>query len=384
MNVGPQNIVIVGAGPTGLALSAELNRLGVSPLVLDKQATGQNTSRACVVHARTLEVLESIGATSELLQEGLVVPIFRIRDRSRILATIDFKDIKTAYPFTLMCEQDHVEAILLRRLQSLGGIVQRPCEVVDVSREGGDITVRVRNGSEEAIHTKWLIGCDGAHSFVREHVSIPFEGGAYEESFILADVEMDWPLDRDEVTLFYSEKGLVVVAPLPKDHYRIVATVAQAHEQPSLVDFESVLNERGPQSVAISIRRLVWSSRFRIQHRVAKSLREGNILLAGDAAHVHSPAGGQGMNTGIQDAVSLAHALHHTMQNGDDAALNKWQQERLTVAHSVVDLTDRMTRVATISSPALKALRNAAVELIGHLPFATHMAAEKLAELNSR
>ena len=124
-----------------------------------------------------------------------------------------------------------------------------------------------------------------------------------------------------------------------------------------------------------------WSSRFHIQHRVATALRQGHILLAGDAAHVHSPAGGQGMNTGIQDAVSLAHALHQTLGSSDDAALRQWQQERLKVAHSVVDLTDRLTKVATLSSPALKMLRNTAVELIGHIPFATHAAAERLSEL---
>ncbi len=232
-------------------------------------------------------------------------------------------------------------------------------------------------------HAKWVVGCDGAHSLVREQASIPFEGGAYEESFILADVEMDWPLDREEVTLFYSPKGLVVVAPLPGNHFRIVATVQHAPPEPSVSDFESVLKERGPQNGAVSIRGMAWSSRFHIQHRVAKVLRQGNILLAGDAAHVHSPAGGQGMNTGIQDAVSLANALHQTIRNGDDAVLNKWQRERLKVAHSVVELTDRMTKVATVSSPALRLLRNTAVELIGNIPFATHMAAEKLAELNN-
>ncbi len=121
MNSTSQQVVIVGAGPTGLSLGAELHRLGVSALILDRQAAGQNTSRACVVHARTMEVLESIGATTELVEQGVVVPIFRVRDRSRILATISFKDLETAYPFTLMCPQDRVEAILLRRLQSLGG-----------------------------------------------------------------------------------------------------------------------------------------------------------------------------------------------------------------------------------------------------------------------
>jgi 2-polyprenyl-6-methoxyphenol hydroxylase-like FAD-dependent oxidoreductase len=385
MNATSRDVVIVGAGPTGLALGAELNRLGISPLILDRQAAGENTSRACVVHSRTMEVLESIAATPELLEKGLVVPKFRIRDRSKILATIDFGDLKTAYPFTLMCPQSDVEEVLLRRLQSLGGTVQRPREVLDIHPNAGDIELRWQNGhGPETMHAKWLVGCDGAHSLTRRLASIPFEGGAYDEGFLLADVEMNWPLDREEVTLFYSENGLVVVAPLPENHFRVVATVKQPPEEPSIADFESILRERGPDNAEISIRRMVWSSRFHIQHRVARVLRRGHILLAGDAAHVHSPAGGQGMNTGIQDAVSLAKALHKTIESGDDAPLNTWQKGRLKVAHSVVNLTDRMTRVATVSSPTLKLLRNTAVELIGSIPFATHLAAEKLAELNNK
>ena len=385
MNTTSHDVVIVGAGPTGLSLGAELRRLGVPALILDKQGAGENTSRACVVHARTLEVLEPLGVTSELVQRGVVVSIFRIRDRSHVLATVSFKDLKTAYPFTLMCPQDRVEQTLLQRLEALGGEVQRPCEVIEIRPAEEHIQVQWQNGEgSRTTLAKWVVGCDGAHSVVREQASIPFEGGAYEESFILADVEMDWPLDREEVTLFYSGKGLMVVAPLPGNHYRIVATVEQAAKEPSVADFESVLQERGPGNGAISIRHMAWSSRFHIQHRVAKVLRRGNILLAGDAAHVHSPAGGQGMNTGIQDAVSLASALQQTLQSGDDAVLKKWQKERLKVAHAVVDLTDRMTKVATISSPALKVLRNTAVELIGNIPFATHAAAERLAELSNR
>jgi 2-polyprenyl-6-methoxyphenol hydroxylase-like FAD-dependent oxidoreductase len=172
-----------------------------------------------------------------------------------------------------------------------------------------------------------------------------------------------------------------VVAPLPDDHFRIVATEQQAAAEPSIADFESILDERGPMNGALTIRRMLWSSRFHIQHRVASALRQGRILLAGDAAHVHSPAGGQGMNTGIQDAVSLTNALRQTLQSGQQATLNTWQTERLKVAHSVVDLTDRLTKVATISSPVLKVLRNTAVELVGNVPFATRAAAERLAEL---
>jgi 2-polyprenyl-6-methoxyphenol hydroxylase-like FAD-dependent oxidoreductase len=276
-----------------------------------------------------------------------------------------------------------VEAILLQTLESLGGAVQRSREVIDILPAANDIEVQVRSGvGASAVRAKWVVGCDGAHSVVRERASIPFEGGAYEESFLLADVEMEWPLEREEVTLFYSERGLLVVAPLPGDHFRIVATVPHAPAEPSIADFQSILEERGPQSGPVSISRLVWSSRFHIQHRVARVLRQGNILLAGDAAHVHSPAGGQGMNTGIQDAISLASALQQTLQSGDDKFLGKWQKERLSVAHSVVELTDRLTRVATVTSPVLQSLRNSAVELIGNIPFATHALAEKFAELS--
>jgi len=380
-----EDVVIVGAGPTGLTLGAELRRLGVPALILDKQAAGENTSRACVVHARTLEVLEGIGATPELLRHGLIVPTFRIRDRSHVLATISFKDLETAYPYTLMCPQDRVERILLQRLQSFGGDVKRPTDVLEIRSFGNDLQLDVTGGERgQTIQAKWVVGCDGAHSFVREQAAIPFEGGAYNESFILADVEMDWPLERDEVTLFSSEKGLMVVAPLPDNRFRIVATVEQASPQPSISDFQAVLKDRGPVDAALTIRHMVWSSRFRIQHKVAKTLRQGRILLAGDAAHVHSPAGGQGMNTGIQDAISLASALHRTLRDGDDTILDTWQKDRLKVAHSVVGMTDRMTKVATVQSPVLRALRNTAVEIIGNIPFATHAAAEILSELTYR
>src|SRR5712691_697061 len=330
-------VVIVGAGPTGLALGAELKRLGISSLILDRLEAGANTSRAAVVHARTLEVLEPLGVTPELLQEGIVVPTFRMRDRNRILTSISFKDLDTKYPFALMCPQNRTEAVLLRRLQSLGGAVQRPCNVVTVRPGENDVEVQFKSGEElKTVRTKWLVGCDGMHSVVREQSAIPFIGGNYEESFVLADVEMDWPLDRQEVSLFFSDKGLIVVAPLPGDQFRIVATMKEAPPEVSIIDLQHIFEERGPENAAIAIHRIVWASRFDIEHRVAKVLRIGRILLAGDAAHVHSPAGGQGMNTGIQDAIALAAALQETFQLGNDGPLNSWQEKRLEIAHSVV------------------------------------------------
>jgi 2-polyprenyl-6-methoxyphenol hydroxylase-like FAD-dependent oxidoreductase len=378
-------ILIAGAGPTGLALAAELLRRGIMATIIDRQEAGANTSRACVVHARTLEVLEPLGATADLLAHGLKVPIFRVRDRNRVLLTVDFSEIASPYPFTLMIPQNEVEHCLLDHLDELGGVVVRPCALVGFTPAASDIEVQVINGgAPQTMKPRWLIGCDGMHSAVREQAGVAFVGGAYEQDFVLADVHMDWPLSREEVTLFYSADGLVVVAPLPEERFRIVATVEHAPELPSKDYMQSVLDRRGPTVRPGRIHETVWSSRFHIHHRVTETPRQGRILLCGDAAHVHSPAGGQGMNTGIQDAVSLAEALTETLRDGDDARLDAWAARRHGVARGVVAMTDRMTRMATMKSATGKALRNIAVEVAGHIPPVRTALARTLAELDAR
>jgi 2-polyprenyl-6-methoxyphenol hydroxylase-like FAD-dependent oxidoreductase len=385
MDASQTDVAIVGAGPTGLALAAELHRLGVSAVTLDRLAAGDNTSRAVVIHARTLEVLEPLGVTPQLIAQGLAIETFRVRERSRVLATIHFSGLDTKYPFTVLCPQQTTEAILLSRLQALGGRVDRPCEVVAITDAADGVIVKYsRKDHVETLHAKWLVGCDGMHSVVREQALIPFEGSAYEESFVLGDVQMDWPIARDEVSLFFSDAGLTLVAPLPENHFRIVATLQDAPPTPSIADFQKILDERGPENATIRIRSLTWSSRFHVHHRLAKTFRKGHILLAGDAAHVHSPAGGQGMNTGIQDAISLADTLHQVLQQKDEAPLDAWQTKRREIAQSVVRLTDRMTRLGTAHSPAVKRLRNAVFDIIGHIEFAQHAIAQQLSELDNR
>jgi 2-polyprenyl-6-methoxyphenol hydroxylase-like FAD-dependent oxidoreductase len=378
-------ILIVGAGPTGLTISAELRRRGFEPLTVDKLAEGANTSRAVVVHARTLEVLEPLGVVPRLLEEGLQVPIFRIRDHDTPLVTIDFREIPSKYAFTLMCPQNRTEAVLLARLQALGGEVVRPREVTGLTATEDGARVHITGeGSTQEVTARWVIGCDGMHSHVREAAGIAFRGAEYELSFALADVRMDWPLPREEVTLFYSPEGFMVVAPLPDDRYRIVAMVDGVPKEPSIEYVQELLDARGPKENPGRIRESVWSSHFRVHHRLAGGPRKGPVLLCGDAAHVHGPAGGQGMNTGIQDAVALAGVLADVLHGGGDARLDEWAAERHQVAKAVVRLTDRMTRVASLHSLSLRKLRNLAVAFAGHIPPLKRAVARRLAEIDRR
>jgi len=366
-------VAIVGAGPTGLALAVTLASAGIDYVIVDRLAEGANTSRAAVVHARTLEVLDELGAAKDLIARGVPVTRFAVRDGSRRLLTVAFDGLPTPYPYTLMVPQRETEAVLLARLRALGGDVHRPSEVASVVQDEDGVTLTMTSG--ETLRAGYAVGADGMHSAVREASGIGFTGSAYGESFALADVTMDWAPGPGEVSLTFGAAGLTVVAPLPGGHYRVVATVDEAPATPDLAFVQRLLDERAPGLAKVT--GLAWSSRFRVHHRVADHYQVGRLLLAGDAAHVHSPAGGQGMNTGIQDGYALGRALATGQLDGYEA-------QRRPVAQRVVAFTDRMTRIATTHSRAARGARNIALPLLGHLPaFRTKLATE-LAELNYR
>jgi 2-polyprenyl-6-methoxyphenol hydroxylase-like FAD-dependent oxidoreductase len=182
------------------------------------------------------------------------------------------------------------------------------------------VTVTRPDGTTARVHARYVVGCDGMHSVVREEPGIGFTGDRYPQSFVLADIGMDWPFPRDEVHLFFSPAGLVVVAPLPRDLFRVVATLDESPETLTVSDVQALLDARGPVAAPAAVHHVEWSSRFRVHHRLADAYRRGPVFLAGDAAHVHSPAGGQGMNTGIQDAIMLAELLADVL-GGASAAL---------------------------------------------------------------
>ena len=240
------------------------------------------------------------------------------------------------------------------------------------------------HGARQTLGTHWLIGCDGMHSIVRDAAGIRFAGAVYEQSFVLADVHMHWPIPREEVSLFFSPQGLVVVAPLPANRFRVVATVDDAPETPSAADVQALLDARGPQESRARVIDCVWTSRFRVHHRIAEHARKGRVLLCGDAAHVHSPAGGQGMNTGIQDAMSLADVLADVLAGADESRLDQWARARRAIAQDVVTLTDRLTNLATLRSPVGRMLRNVALAFAGHVFPLTGAMTRTLAELDNR
>ncbi|MCY0927200.1 FAD-dependent monooxygenase [Streptomyces sp. H27-H1] len=372
------HVAIVGAGPTGLALALTIAGAGIDFVLLDRQAEGANTSRAAVVHARTLEVLDELDPATgaELVRRGTTVTRFRIRDGARPLAAVRFDGLPTAHPYALMVPQDQTEAVLLDRLRALGGDVHRPYEVTAVTQDGTGVTLTTATG--ETLRAAYAVGADGMHSTVREAAGIGFTGSPYEESFVLADVTMDWTPGPREVSLTFGAAGLTVVAPLPGGRYRLVATVDEAPAEPDLPFVQALLDARAPGQATVT--GVVWSSRFRVHHRVADRYRAGRLLLAGDAAHVHSPAGGQGMNTGIQDG----HALGRALAAGTSEALDAYEARRRPVALRVVALTDRMTRIATTRNPALRAVRNTLLPVLARVPALNRRLATELAELNYR
>jgi 2-polyprenyl-6-methoxyphenol hydroxylase-like FAD-dependent oxidoreductase len=371
------DVLIVGAGPTGLTLGTALAARGVHATVIDRLAEGANTSRAAVVHARTLEVLEPIGAARLLIEHGLKAQRFTIRDRDRVLVPIAFEKLPTRYPYTLMVSQAVTESVLLRRFTELGGKVLRPRSLVDLTQDQSGATVTLDDGSR--LYARYVVGADGMHSTVRERAGIAFSGGSYGESFVLADVRLTGAAPSNEVILYFSPAGMVVVAPLPDGVHRIVATVDEAPEVPGIEYVQALLDTRGPQRERAVVREVLWGSRFRVHHRVADVYRAGRVLLAGDAAHVHSPAGGQGMNAGILDAMSLSGALSKALA-GDAAALDAYGALRRPIAQQVVAFADRLTRLATVR-PGLRVVRNLVLSTLARLPMLRRQLAWRLSGL---
>jgi len=377
-------VLIIGAGPTGLALSIALHQAGVDHVLIDKLAHGLQTSRAGVIHAQTLESLEPLGVTQRLSELSVKLENFAIRDRNRALLKLDFGKLPSRYPYLMMLPQNLTEQVFAERIATLGGVIHREVEAVAVVQDsdGARVTV-VEHGSEKLISARYVVGADGMQSLVRKSTGIEFDGEAYDGSFVLADVRLDWPVGPTEVSLFFASAGLVVVAPLPDGSYRVVATMEDAPEKPDVVDIQALLDSRGPTTTRARVLDLTWSSRFRVHHRLVRAYRKDRLFLMGDAAHVHSPAGGQGMNTGIIDAVVLGQLLGDVVNGArSEAELDHYETLRRPAAQEVLDLAGRMTGMALARNPVRRFVRNLALSVVNLSPFLKRRIALKLSGLS--
>ncbi len=374
------DVLVVGAGPTGLTLAASLAARRVRVVIVDKLPAGANTSRAAAVNARSLDALDGLDVARRMVKAGLIAPRFTMRSGRRILMPIDFSALPTGHPYTLMLSQAETERLLRERLHELGCDVVRPKTLCGLTQDAGGVAATFTDG--ETIRAGYVVGADGMHSAVRDHAGIGFAGGEFAESFTLADVRVTGEAPRDEVILFCAGEGFTVLAPLPGEIFRVVAPVADAPHAPSAAFVQSLLDTRafGPGRTLVGD--VLWGTRFRIHHRVADSYRAGRLLLAGDAAHVHSPAGGQGMNLGIADAVALAAALTEVLGGGPDTTLDAYSAGQRRQAEQVLRLTGRLTRLATLPRP-LRPVRNSGMRLAAGVPAVRRRLALQLSGLGA-
>ena len=347
-------VLIVGAGPTGLALALWLTRLGVGVRIIDRVAEPGTTSRALAVQARTLEFYRQIGLADTIVAGGRRLDAVNFWARGRRVARAIFGAMGAGlspFPYALIFPQDQHERVLIERLAEAGVKVERRVELLSFEDAGSRVVARLRrsDGTEETCETPYLAGCDGAHSTVRETLGVGFPGGTYEHLFYVADVEARGPAVNGELHGSLDEAEFVLVFPLKDDgRARFVGVIRETAEtKADALTWDDVSKDLLGR-MRVEIERVNWFSTYRVHHRVADRFQQGRAFLLGDAAHIHSPVGGQGMNTGIGDAVNLAWKLAAVLGGGADAALlDTYEAERIAFARRLVATTDRAFTVVT-------------------------------------
>ncbi|MEO6870708.1 MAG: FAD-dependent monooxygenase [Chthoniobacterales bacterium] len=379
--------LVVGAGPVGLTMACELARHGVRCRIIDQARERSQTSKALGIFPRTLEVFQTMGLADRFLAAGQRLRGLTVHHGAETLAQVELSTVPSPFPFALSLPQSETERLLLEQLSSLGIQVERETSLTNLEQtsEAVHATLRHADGQLETCTTPWLIGCDGAHSTTRHALGFEFEGAQYDESFILADVRIETSLARDRIQLFLSDDGLLGAFPFGGKRWRIVANIPPESRQESLPEVtldevQSLTNRRGMTEARLSDP--AWLSRFHISHRKVRDYRKLRVFLAGDAAHIHSPAGGQGMNTGIQDAFNLAWKLALVVRGRAPAQLlASYQAEREPVARGVLNLTDRITRMATMRNSVAQNVRDFLLPMVSRIDLVAEKMAEQLSEL---
>ena len=363
-------ILIIGAGPVGLTLAIELTRYGVPVRIVEKAAERADKSKALVLWSRSLELLErQPGGSAPFVDAGFKATAVSMISGDKQIAHVSMGSVASPYPYGLMIPQADTERLLETRLESLGVKVQRQTEVTDLSMrdDGADAVLRTPDGGEENVSADWVVGCDGAHSLVRHTVKAPFVGKTMDSDWILADVHMrGYPVPDSEATVYWHQDGAFVIFPISPGRYRLLGDMppsGQAHPPtPTLEQVQAMIDRRGAKGMTAFDP--IWLSGFRINGRKVSSYRWGRAFLCGDAAHVHSPAGGQGMNTGMQDAFNLAWKLALVVKGrGTEALLDSFSAERSYVGEQVLKNAERLTAIGTTRNPVFRAVR----DVVGHL-----------------
>jgi 2-polyprenyl-6-methoxyphenol hydroxylase-like FAD-dependent oxidoreductase len=345
-------VLVVGAGPSGLMTAALLVRQGVKVRVVDANTGPATESRAFAVQARTVELFRSIGLADELLGLGVVTTGIRFHIKGKHVGGLDFdrsRAATTAYQFILMAPQSEVEELLLADLARHGLTVERDERLVSLSQNDTTVTARlVRDGAEHVLTCRYLVGADGAHSTVREQLGVSFDGDQYTQRYLLADCRVEWPLDHSHFRVFMNGTRIGLFLPLRGSAVSRVMVTDPATTGRAPFSLDELQEElRKAVCSPVTLTDPVWTSRYQVHLRQAGQYRAGRGFLVGDAAHIHSPAGGQGMNTGLQDAANLAWKLAAVLRTGaGEELLDSYADERHPVGVALLRFTDRLYRMA--------------------------------------
>jgi 2-polyprenyl-6-methoxyphenol hydroxylase-like FAD-dependent oxidoreductase len=380
-------VLVAGAGPVGMTMAATLKRLGVDVRIIDKAPARTDKSKALVVWPRTLELLDIQGCVQGFLDAGIEGHGARFRAGERELLEVRLDSAQSVYRFALLIPQSETERLLEEELARRGVAVERQTELAGFRDDGAglDCELKRADGATENARFDYLLGCDGAHSTVRHAIGADFEGSTEPTNWVLADARIDGELAADEITLCLQPDGMLAMFPIVGGRFRVFADVGIAlsdHQpDPTLADMQRLLDERGPPG--LRMHDPVWLSRFRINERKVKDYRKGRVFVAGDAAHVHSPAGGQGMNTGMQDAFNLSWKIAMVLDGrARPALLDSYSPERSAIGEQVLRNATNMTHVALIRNPVLQEIRNLAAGVLGHVPALRQHMVDQLTELD--
>ena len=378
-------VLIVGAGPTGLVLAAELLARGVRTRIIDKGDGVALESRALGIHARTLEVLDMMGLADRFIERGQLVRYFRFYSRARCLVSLEFARCGSRFGFLLDLPQDETQRLLRARVGELGGVIEQRAELLRLAPGSDAVTATVRTprGHTETITAGYVVGCDGAHSRVRHELGLSFGGHPYPQDWLLADVLIDRDLAENAVHAFFRPDGLpVIFLPMRGHRWRLTLPFAGSRSEgpPSLEEIQRLTDQRAPWPVHVS--EPAWLASFRCHRRSASAYRRGRVLLAGDAVHIHTPAGGQGMNTGMMDAHNLGWKLALVSAGrAPGTLLDSYGTERRPVADEVLKLTHTLVRYGTMSHPVKRRVRDTAVPVLARSTAIQKRAARRLTQV---